>query len=412
MMIIPKTPANFYFCALACAAIGAAYSAGAAEWSIEPSITASTNYSDNIRLLDQSRVAQPIKSNLEVSLSPAVVFGHETEVRSVKGRLRVAVNRFNNDKELDSNDAFVDINWREKGERSEFSFVSNNTFDSTLATALLDVGNPTTRKQRQKISVSPTYSYNFDDRLALALGYRFEDVGFRDTQDTTLVDYRSSELLPSLRYKLDEKNEVEVNTKLWQLITIPQSLAISRGTFKTGLLGVVYNKIVDERTGWSAGAGFYSIDENTSANNTLATERKKSFSGATALAKYQWRDEYSNASFILAREINPSGENTLLLTNRIGADYSQGLSPYLTAGVSAGYYKNDVIGGAIEKDSKYFRVSPNLVWKPAREWQIDLGASYQRSNSTINLANNETKAKAKSAYLNFIYYWDKAAISR
>jgi hypothetical protein len=99
-----------------------------------------------------------INSNTIFSLSPALQFGHETEVRNVKGKVRIAANRFSKDNELNSNDAFVDISWSERGERSEFSFVSNNTYDSSLATLLQDVGNPTTRKQRQKISINPTYA--------------------------------------------------------------------------------------------------------------------------------------------------------------------------------------------------------------------------------------------------------------
>ncbi|MGB9149745.1 MAG: hypothetical protein WCB36_05810 [Burkholderiales bacterium] len=386
--------------------------ASAAEWSIEPSVTAATNYSDNFRLLDESRLVQPIQSNIEFSVSPALQFGHETEVRNVKGKLRIAANRFNNDKALNSNDAFFDINWVEKGERSEFRLLSNNSFDSTLATLLQDVGNATEdRRQRLRVSVNPTYAYNLDARLALALGYRYEDVGFRDARNTVLVDYRSNELLPSLRYKFDERNELEVNTRLWQLITVPDNLSISRSTFKSGFLSATYNQTIDESSSWSAGVGYYSIDENTTGNTNSTLERKTTYSGPTAIAKYMWRNEYGNASVTAAREINPSGENTLLRTTRVGADLSRGISTYVTAGISSSAFKNDVIGGAIEKSSKYFRVSPSLSWKPARNWNIDGGVVYQRTQTTSNVAAN-TKADAKSVYLNFIYVWDKTAVSR
>ncbi|MGB8337971.1 MAG: hypothetical protein WCD07_02435 [Burkholderiales bacterium] len=397
---------KFFFCALAVAYLPA----GAAEWSIEPSVTASTNYSDNIRFLSSTN-GQLIQPNYVVSVSPGLLFGHETEVRKVTGKLRVAANRFNNDTNLNSNDAFFDINWSEKGERSEFSMASNNALDSTLASLLQDTGNRTDdRKQRLKISVNPTYAYNIENRITLALGYRYEDVGFRDARNTSLVDYRSNELLPALRYKLDERNELQVNTRLWQLITVPADLNQSRSTFKSGLFNVLYNQTIDESQDWSAGVGFYTINENTTGNNNDPLARTARFSGATAIIKYLWRNEYGNASFTAAREINPSGENTLLRTNRVGADISRGFSTYLTGGISAWYYKNDVISEGIEKNSNYLRVSPNLSWKPAREWQLDGGVVYQRSKIT-NVAT-ETKANAKSAYLNFTYFWDKAAISR
>ncbi|MGB8855458.1 MAG: hypothetical protein WCC58_02175, partial [Burkholderiales bacterium] len=157
---------------------GLSFNAGAAEWSVEPSVSASATYSDNIRLLSQSTASDPIQSNTIVSVSPALEFAHETEVRRVSGKARVAVNRYSKDSDLNANDAFFDISWREKGERSEFSMVSINAFDSTLATLLQDFGNPTERRQRQKISMNPTYAYNLDGRTTLALGYRYEDVSF------------------------------------------------------------------------------------------------------------------------------------------------------------------------------------------------------------------------------------------
>jgi opacity protein-like surface antigen len=385
--------------------------AGAAEWSVEPSVSASTSFSDNVRFLDRATSADLINSNIILSVSPALQFGHETEVRNVKGKVRIAANRFNKDNELNSNDAFIDIAWRERGERSEFSFVSNSTYDSTLATLLQDVGNPTLRKQRQKISINPNYTYNLDANLALSMGYRFEDVGFKDAQKTSLVDYRSNELLPSLRYKLDERTEIELNTKLWQLITLPDNLQIPRSTFKTRLLGGGYNKKIDESSSWSAGAGIYNIGEDTTSIAVNTPGIQTTHSGVTAALKYQRSTEYGNVNTILAREINPSGENTLLLTNRLGVDFSQGLTPYLTGLASVGYYKNKVIGGNIDKNVQYFRLSPSLSWKPAREWQIDGGVVYQRANSATK-GFPETKANAKSAFLNFVYLWNKAAISR
>lgn len=387
------------------------FSAGAAEWSVEPSVSASATYSDNIRLLSQSTASNPIQANTIVSMSPALEFAHETEVRRVSGKARVAVNRYSKDSDLNANDAFFDISWREKGERSEFSMVSINAFDSTLATLLQDFGNPTERRQRQKISMNPTYAYNLDGRTTLALGYRYEDVSFRDSQNTGLVDFRSNELLPSLQYKLDELNELQLNTRLWQLITVPADLNISRSTFKSGLISALYVRALDESNIWSAGAGYYSINEDTTGNKNNPLQRVESHSGATALVRYLRKNEFNTISVTAAREINPSGENTLLLTNRLGMDFTQGLSPYLTAGVSLGVYKNSFIGAENKKSVEYFRASPSLAWKPAREWRLDAGIQYQRAKSTFN-SSLESKANAKSAFLNLIYFWDKAAISR
>jgi hypothetical protein len=149
----------------------------AAEWSVEPSVTVSTSYSDNIKLLAKSTNEQPIQSNIVFALVPSLKFGHQTEVRNVLGTVRVAANRFNKDDSLNSNDAFFDINWTEKGERSEFSFISTNSIESTLGNLLETVGVPTDRKQRQRVSAYPNYTYNYNARGSVGIGYRFEDTG-------------------------------------------------------------------------------------------------------------------------------------------------------------------------------------------------------------------------------------------
>lgn len=376
-------------------------------------MTVSALYNDNIRFVANSTApnATPVRASAGLSVSPSLLFGLETEVRKATGSVRVASNYYNNDRDLNSNDVYFNFGWKEKGERSEFSLVSNNSFDSTLASLLEDVGNLTERKQRQKISVNPNYSYNIDARSTFALGYRFEDVSFRDAKNTSLIDYRSNELLPSYRYKLDESNELQFNANLWQLITVPDNSNDSRSTFKTGLLNVLYNQALTETNAWSVGAGVYAVDENTPSSNNTPLARKERFNGVTALAKYQQKYESSGYSVSVARELNPSGQNTLLLTNRLGAEYTQGFSPFLSGGISAGYYKNKTIGSVAEKDTQYFRLTPTLNWKPAREWQLSGGLSYQRVKASTGPAP-DTSANAKSAFVNFVYFWNKAAISR
>ena len=388
-----------------------ALNASAAEWSVVPTVSASTTYSDNIRLLSQSTQQLPLQSNTIFSISPAVEFGHETEVRKVSGKLRAAVNRYSNDNELNANDAFFDLSWREKGERSEFSLLSNNTFDSTLATLLQEFGDPTERRQRQKISVNPNYAYNLNSRTTLGLGYRYEDVSFKDAGNTALVDFRSNELLPFAQFKLDGCSELQINAELWQLITVPADLAISRSTFKSGLLSALYVRTVDETNVWSAGAGYYAINQDTTGNTNNPLQRSESYNGVTALVKYLRKNEYNNTTITAAREVNPSGENTLLLTNRLVVDFAQGLTPYLNSGVTLGLYKNSAVGAENKKTSQYFRLSPSLSWKPAREWRLDGGIQFQRVKTTV-ASGQDTKADAKSAFLNLIYYWDKTAISR
>ncbi len=388
-----------------------ASSAMATEWSIEPSISASTGFSDNVRLQAPSVNGDPIQSNIILSVAPAVKVGIDTEVRSVSARGRVVTNRFTKDATLNNNDAYLDINWREKGERSEFALISNNAFESTLGTLLENFGVPTERRQRQKVSAFPNYTYNYTDRAAVSLGYRFEDVGYRDAQATSLVDYRSNEIIPGWRYKLDQGDEVEVKATIWRLITIPDSAQVSRGTFKTALLDGLYKRPINERSSWSAGAGLYSVSENVTASLLTPIERTGKHTGVTANVRYQLNMETGIVSANVVREVSPSGQNTILLSNRLGVNWSQGLTPYLNASVAAGFYKNKSIAGPPSADSQYFRLAPGINWKPGREWDVDGGLAFQKVTTSSGAAS-DTSARAKSAFINVTYYWNRTAISR
>lgn len=398
---------NVFAATLMCITIPAA----AIEWSIEPSMAVSTSFSDNVRLQAQGTSTEPIKSNIILSASPAVKVGIDSEVRSVSGRARVVVNRFTKEETLNNNDAYLDISWREKGERSEFALMSNNAFESTLGTLLENFGIATERRQRQKVSAYPNYTYNYSDRGAVSLGYRFEDVGYRDAQATSLVDFRSNEIIPAWRYKLEQNDEVEIRASAWRLITIPDSAQVSRGTFKTYLLGGVYKRTIDERSSWSAGAGLYSVDENVTASLLTPIERTGKHNGATANLRYQLTTERGFFSANAAREIIPSGQNTIFLSNRLSINWSQGLTPYLNAQLSAGLYKNQSVAGPPSADSQYFRLAPGLNWKPAREWDLDTGFAFQKV-TTSNSAAQDTSARGKTAFINATYYWNRTAISR
>jgi hypothetical protein len=137
--------------------------------------------------------------------------------------------------------------------------------------------------------------------------------------------------IPVWRYKLDENDEVEIKSHLWQLVTVPDSTQISRGTYKTLLLGGVYKRPIRENSSWSAGLGGYSIDENVTVSLATPIARNQNQNGVTANLRYLFNQEDGYFSAQAAREINPSGQNTILLTNRAGISWSKGLTPYQPA---------------------------------------------------------------------------------
>ncbi len=398
------------------AAACASLASHAAEWSVEPSVALSTSYDDNIRFFAENNPA--IRSNFGVTVSPGVLFGLETEVRKVSGKVRVASRRYNKDTDLNANDVLFDFDWKEKGERSEFGLTSNNSLDSTLATLLEQTGLPLERKQRQRISAFPSYTYNLDERTALSIGYRFEDVGFKDAQKTALLDYRNNEIIPAWRYRTAQNDEIELNARLGSLKTLPNSLVVPRTKFKNSAINGLYSHPVDETLSWSVGLGVFNVDADASESQPIpppalpTPARTTKQSGVQGGFKVLQRYLSGNIGFNAGREINAAGVNALVDTRRAVVEWNQNLTELSRFALTTAYYDNTTIGGAEADKIRYFRIEPRLTWVPSREWSLDGGLSYRNARQPVNNGGDDRKLTSKGAFINFIYTWNKTAISR
>src|SRR5512138_1108280 len=98
-------------CIVLCAMLQS-IAAGAAEWSMEPSVALRAEYNDNINL-----TSAPHPSVWDVILSPDVKFSGTTETFNVTGGLRFNFNRYFGEEGLDTNDHTLTVRSSYKSER-------------------------------------------------------------------------------------------------------------------------------------------------------------------------------------------------------------------------------------------------------------------------------------------------------
>ena len=120
-------------CLLLVLLVGLSLPVFAAEWSVEPRISARSGYNDNVRLTTADH-----DSVWEADVTPAVKFGVSTENQGLFGNADVSIRRFyggsgaNSSSLLDREDYHFKVNSYQRTERNNFGANIEITRDSTL----------------------------------------------------------------------------------------------------------------------------------------------------------------------------------------------------------------------------------------------------------------------------------------
>ena len=164
----------------------------AAEWSVEPRISARSGYNDNVRLTTADH-----DTVWEADVTPAVKFGVSTENQGLFGNADVSIRRFyggsgaNSSSLLDREDYHFKVNSYQRTERNNFGADIDITQDSTLDTELLQTGQVIqNRATRLSTILNPSWTRLINERTQLNLEYRFNRVAYSDeVGQNNLVNY-------------------------------------------------------------------------------------------------------------------------------------------------------------------------------------------------------------------------------
>jgi hypothetical protein len=124
------------------------------------------------------------------------------------------------------------------------------------------------------------------------------------------------------------------------------------------------------------------------------------------------KKEFERATVLVegSREINPSGFGLLLQTDRVGGTISHNLTENLTASLSGALYFTSAIASTRGSfpQTRFANVSPNLSWKFAQWWTLDVGYTYaERAVGSLDQWNY-----ANSTFVMLTYGGAKWSVSR
>lgn len=174
----------------------------AAQYSVKPDIVVQAEYRDNIFL-----TTLPHNSVSNLSIAPSVrIDAKDNNWESyLNGKLR---NNNYSDKNLDSNDVYLDLSGSYNQERNIYTLSGAYDKASNLTAESTDFGISGKRVNRDSWNIAPQYQRLLSERLIFSASYNHSDVDYTDTARTAYVPYGVDTLSSSLAYGLTENDKL------------------------------------------------------------------------------------------------------------------------------------------------------------------------------------------------------------
>jgi hypothetical protein len=329
------------------AACAACQTVAAAEWSIAPTVSWSSDHDSNRRLAVTGEEADE-----GAWLTLDAIMKRTTDSGDITLQPHLQLQRFSGDSALDSNDGSLVLSTSHHSERTLVSASAQVSRASTLTTELTDTGIIDTNTRQELRAGTLTVSRGLSERQKLEMDASYADVQFPNGLRFGLVGYRYPSA--SLTYSLS----ISPRTTLSASAFGSQSTAplVDYQSRDAGVrFGVAYS--FSERTQATASAGLSRADVNSSQST-----------GSVYAIRVIRNDERNQWNVSYDHSVQPSGAGTFVLrdTGIISAAHSIASTLSLTAAITS--VRNAELGSQIAYDRRYFGGDLGISWKASPQW--------------------------------------------
>lgn len=374
--------------------------AGAAEWSILPSIGTKAYYNSNLIL-----TPFPHDATYGYWVSPAAEFAGKTERFEASGRVAADFVSYYGGEETQFTNIFLPLTLRYRTETDVFGFTGGYTRDNTLMGELLTTGVVLRFTQRDLWSANPTWTRMLTEKLSLRTAFQFADAAYEDGLRLGLVDYQLLGASAGLGYQVDEQNMVQVTGSYTNYHTT-SSPSPFRAYFP-GVTAEFTHSFTETLTANVYGGSRYVNSTTTTATDAVKNRKTIWVFGAGLTQKF----EHASVQVKASRDVVPSGFGLLIQTDRIGVLASYDLTETVTASLDAAGYLvsgvTDTASGGTFPGQRYAHASPRLSWKFFDWWKLE--ASYTYGWRDVDTFANT--ATSNAAMLTLTYFPPKLAMS-
>ncbi|TCK19391.1 uncharacterized protein (PEP-CTERM system associated) [Thiogranum longum] len=383
-----------------------------AEWKIDPTLRLRTGYNDNLRLSTNNEI-----STAEATFSPDAVFSVTTPTSGASGKVGFDFRRYEEDSDLDDNNTRLDLNTFHNMERSRLGLDLGFIKDTTLDSQLEATGLAFDRIPRRRITVSPNWSYSFNERTRLSASYGYTDVEYNNSSNTAFVNYNLNSGQLALNRVLNEKttasltlsgskssndNDIEsVNANLQGGVSYRYSETLSASLF----IGVRRTEVDFSQTSqipiFSGNTiiGFVPLTQDISNSDW----------GSTYSASIDKAFLLGNIGLSASRDISNDINGQPIETTRVRATSLYRFSEILSANLNLAFFNSQSsnnVGNSLNRN--YYEIEPTFTWAMKKFWS--LSGSYRYRKQTFDDIKDD--ATQNAAYLTLAYRWPKIAVSR
>jgi hypothetical protein len=405
--------------------------ASAAEWSVQPSVTFTSGYDDNVNLTGAAH--DPVWLYF---LSPAVQFGIEQAHQGLTGNARMDILRYTggtgreSSAALDREDYRFNTGYFHNTLLDNFRFDVNYVEDSSFDSQLNQTGEVVSRATSRNLSLGPSWTHALDQQTSTQLSYQYSDISYTDTTGLNdLVGYNYNTLSAALLYQYTPRilGTLSASYSNYQPDTDFGSRTISlqagiTANFSATLLGTLL--VGQGRTtsdslltnGFCIGANPGSSFPVCTGGTPIPTSTFKGEIETTAPVyriNVQKTLETGTVDVALSRSSAPSSDGELLDTTRLALLYSHDFTETLRTSLNLEYTSNETIvnrvGSTVRTQSErtFLRLTPKIIWELQREWSLAGEYVYERTTDA-----NTVQATGNAVYINLIYSPQKSFISR
>ena len=373
-------------------------SAGAAEWSAEPSLSVKGEYNSNLLLTNGNNQVWGYWVN------PGLKFKGSTEALDVEGGARGQFVHYYGDNEREYTNLFFPIKTLYRLDRHRLGFEGGFTRDNTLRGELQQTGFVLAFTQRNMWTAMPSWTVGVTERLSWHNSYHFTDVQYQNGLRFGLVDYQVHGGTTGLSYNLGLLDQVQLTGEY----TVIRTPFIRQHSMYYGVQGGWTHDFGNDITG-SLSGGVRLVNTTQEFSGGSLTARDTVWVYRASLAK---KFERTTALIEISRDLNPSGFGRLLQTDRLGTSLSHNLSETITASLNGNLYFVDGIAtnasSAAAPQSRFSSISPNLSWKFSPWWTVDVAYTYaERTIDSLDQWN-----VSHSTFLMLTYGGAKWSVSR
>ncbi|MCP3670183.1 MAG: hypothetical protein GY814_07070 [Gammaproteobacteria bacterium] len=370
--------------------------AAAEKWYFEPVVSMRIGYNDNTQLKTDSEIETTASY-----ITGYAAFGFRTEVSDVSLTAKMIDRRFDNYKDLNTNDQFIKLKSSVRSGQNRFGLGADYQRESTRTSEFDYSGYSSTNKIKITKSVSPYWSRALTERTSLQLGGDYTDVVYEDAELTGLSDYTNKSIYASMQHSLSER-------------TMLQAVASKS----------LYSSDSTEFDSTSVQVGFdYRLSETFSVDLLLGpkyikseyvgSSGKESSSDVGRLIDIGFRKEFelTTVNGSIATSESAGGGGKMTRSTSLNLSLQHKLSARSTFNLSGTTQQNEAGGGSDDSslDRTYFSVEPKLSWKASPWWTVTGSYRYRRSEYT---SLDDGAAESNALYLTLMYVWPKESLGR